>query len=221
MFDDVTQDPTVLARAQMAKKRTRIQIENEVKILDAALDVFSTYGFRGATVDMIAEKAGMSKPNLLYYFRRKQDIYQAVLERTLEMWLAPLVNMDANGEAIPQIIAYLRAKLELSRTHQQESRLFAMEVLQGAPILDEVLRNDLKAVVEAKVTTLKSWMAAGKIATIDPYHLIFIFWATTQHYADFDTQVRAVIGAGLEDEHVRVTAEETLLKLIVDGLTVR
>lgn len=209
------------SRAQKAKKRTRIQIENEVRILDAALEVFSTYGLRGATVDMVAEKAGMSKPNLLYYFRRKQDIYQAVLERTLEMWLAPLVEMDAGAEPLPQITAYLKAKLELSRTHPQESRLFAMEMLQGAPVLEDVLKTDLKATVEANAATLRQWMDEGKLARLDPYHLIFMFWATTQHYADFDIQVRAVIGAGLEDETVRTTADETLLKIVMEGIKPR
>ena len=57
--------------------KTRIQSENQDLILKAALDVFSTYGFRGATIDQIAVKCGLSKPNLLYYFRRKDDIYAA------------------------------------------------------------------------------------------------------------------------------------------------
>ena len=87
-----------IARASASKKRTRIQAENEERILDAGLKVFSTYGFRGATVDQIAERAGMSKPNLLYYFRRKQDIYTAVLTRTLDMWLGPLGEMDPAGD---------------------------------------------------------------------------------------------------------------------------
>lgn len=202
----------------MAKKRTRIQQENEERILDAALEVFSTYGLRGATVDMIAERAGMSKPNLLYYFRRKRDLYQAVLRRTLDMWLAPLTAMDDDGEPLAEIHGYLRAKLEMTRQRPLQSRLFATEIIQGAPVLGAVLNRELKATVEAKAATLRGWMAAGRIACIDPYHLIFVFWAVTQHYADFDAQVRAILGAGINDDKVAADAEKTLIQLITNGL---
>ena len=48
--------------------RTRIQEKNIAAILEAALEVFSQHGFRGATLDQIAKAASLSKPNLLYYF---------------------------------------------------------------------------------------------------------------------------------------------------------
>ena len=76
-------------------RKTRIQAQNEELILKAALEAFSAFGFRGATVDQIAAHCGLSKPNLLYYFRRKEDIYVAVLEHTLHDWLEPLRRLDA------------------------------------------------------------------------------------------------------------------------------
>ena len=127
------------ARAGRTRKRTRIQEANEEKILDAALEVFSTYGFRGATVDQIASVAGMTKPNLLYYFRRKDDIYLAVLRRTLEMWLKPLEALGADGDPSGEIRAYIDRKLEMSRDNPKASRLFAIEIMQGAPVLGPVL----------------------------------------------------------------------------------
>ena len=108
------------ARAQRTRKRTRIQEENEEKILDAGLEVFSTWGYRGATVDQIAALAGMTKPNLLYYFRRKEDIYLAVLNRTHEMWLEPLEHLDADGDPAGEIAAYIDRKLE-TEPRQPES----------------------------------------------------------------------------------------------------
>jgi TetR/AcrR family transcriptional regulator len=122
------------ARAHKTRKRTRIQLANESKILDAGLEVFSTYGFRGATVDQIAFLAGMTKPNLLYYFRRKEDIYLAVLNRTLDRWLAPLEALDPDGDPATEITAYIDRKIEISRDSPKASRLFAMEIMQGAPI---------------------------------------------------------------------------------------
>lgn len=214
-------DDIPLSRAATSKKRTRIQAENEEKILDAALDVFSTYGFRGATVDQIAVRAGMSKPNLLYYFRRKQDIYTAVLTRTLDMWLAPLGEMDPGGEPEAEISADVRAKLEQSRDHPQESRLFLGEIMQGAPLIAEVLATDLKDIVEEKAEVLRGWIRAGKLAPIDPVHLIFMIWAMTQHYADFDTQIRALLGRGMSDPDVFRTAGETVLGVMMRGILPR
>jgi TetR/AcrR family transcriptional regulator len=210
---------TNTARAGKTRKRTRIQAENEVRILDAALEVFSTYGFRGATVDQIATLARMTKPNLLYYFRRKQDIYLAVLNRTHEMWLKPLEDLDPEGDPATEITAYVDRKLEMSRENPKASRLFAMEVIQGAPVLGNVLAGRLKTLVDEKAAIIRRWVAEGRLAAIDPYHLIFMIWATTQHYADFEVQIRAVLGPRAERaahfDLARTTLEQVLVKGVI------
>lgn len=173
---------------------TRIQQKNRAAILEAALEVFSSHGFRGSTVDQIAARAGLSKPNLLYYFASKDAIHAALLEGMLDTWLDPLREMNADGEPLDEILAYVARKLEMSRRFPRESRLFANEVLQGAPRIYDVLSTDLKTLVDEKTALLERWMAQGKIARVHPYHLIFSIWSLTQHYADFDVQVRAVLG---------------------------
>jgi len=210
--------PPEAARAQRTKKRTRIQLANEEKILDAALEVFSTYGFRGATVDQIAERAGMTKPNLLYYFRRKEDIYRAVLQHTLDIWLAPLTALGESDDPITELKAYIDRKLELSRDNPKASRLFALEILQGAPIIGDVLAGSLKQLVDEKAEVIRRWIVQGRIAPVDPYHLIFTIWATTQHYADFDAQVHAVLGIDPASTAHFPTAAKTLEDLILGGL---
>ncbi|WP_170784462.1 TetR family transcriptional regulator C-terminal domain-containing protein [Ruegeria lacuscaerulensis] len=180
----------------MSKDRapTRIQKKNRAAILEAALNVFSSHGFRGATVDQIATEAGLSKPNLLYYFPTKEAIHTALLSGLLETWLAPLHELDANGDPMEEILAYIRRKLEMSRDLPRESRLFANELVQGAPRIQDSLSSDLKILVDEKTAILVGWMDQGKIAQLHPYHLIFSIWALTQHYADFDVQVRAILG---------------------------
>ena len=177
-----------------ARAQTRIQREKQDVILEAALDVFSREGFRGATIDQIAEAAGMSKPNLLYYFPRKEEIYKRLMTSMLDVWLTPLRELDSVGDPVPEIRSYIRRKLEMSRDFPRQSRLFANEMLQGAPRILDVLEGDLKQLVDEKAGVLEGWMQQGKIVRTDPYHLIFSIWATTQHYADFDVQVRAVLG---------------------------
>jgi TetR/AcrR family transcriptional regulator len=207
------------ARAGQTRKRTRIQEQNEERILDAALEVFSTYGFRGATIDQIATRAGMTKPNLLYYFRRKDDIYLAVLRRTLEMWLTPLEALGHDGDPAAEIAAYIDRKLEMARDHPKESRLFAMEIMQGAPILHDVLEGRLKRLVDEKTAVIRRWIAEGRLAPVDPYHLLFMIWATTQHYADFEVQIRALLGGRVDRPEHFETARAALERLFVKGLT--
>lgn len=176
--------------------RTRIQERNRAAILEAGLAVFSSMGFRGATLDMIAKEAHLSKPNLLYYFPSKEAIHVALLQELLDAWLAPLRDLDPEGEPVVEVLAYVRRKLELSRSFPRESRLFANEVLRGAPHLAEVLGGELAALVEEKAAVLERWMAQGRLARMPAKHLVFSIWALTQHYADFDAQVRAVLGEG-------------------------
>ncbi|TGD43055.1 TetR family transcriptional regulator [Pseudotabrizicola sediminis] len=180
----------------MPRPKTRIQIRNSETILEAALDVFSSQGFRGATLDQIAEVAGLSKPNLLYYFPSKEAIHQTLLTRLLDTWLDPLREMDAMGDPVAEVMGYVRRKLELSRNYPRESRLFAIEILQGAPRMREAIEGELTALVAEKAVVLRQWMDEGRIARLDPVHLVFSIWALTQHYADFDVQVRAVLGEG-------------------------
>lgn len=186
-------------------------------ILNAALDVFSAHGFRGATIDQIADRAGLSKPNLLYYFRKKEDIHRQLLDRLLESWLKPLHEMNPNGDPISEIQSYIRRKLELARDYPRESRLFANEILQGAPHIQEELQ-DLKKLVDEKAKIIKGWIKDGKLAKCDPHHLIFSIWATTQHYADFDAQVRVVLGRHGQGEGRFEDAARYLDQLFINGL---
>jgi TetR/AcrR family transcriptional regulator len=200
---------------------TRIQREKQDIILEAALEVFSMHGFRGATIDQIADAAGMSKPNLLYYFPRKEDIHKRLIGEMLNTWLAPLREMNDDGDPIPEIRSYIRRKLEMSRDFPRESRLFANEMLQGAPRIIDMIEGDLKQLVDEKAKVILGWMDEGKIARADPYHLIFAIWATTQHYADFDVQVRAVLGKDRGGDGRFEDAARFLENLFMTGLVVK
>ncbi|WP_156025768.1 TetR family transcriptional regulator C-terminal domain-containing protein [Sulfitobacter sp. 20_GPM-1509m] len=200
---------------QIQKKPSRIQQRNRRKILDAALDVFSAHGFRGATLDQIAEQAGLSKPNILYYFDGKEEIHVTVLSQLMETWLDPLAGLDPKGDPLTEILTYVQRKLEMSRDLPRESRLFANEILQGAPRMDPHLRADLKPLFDARCAVIQAWMDAGKLAQVDPRHLIFSIWATTQHYADFQAQIDVL----LEGQEPTDTAAQFLQTMFRNLLT--
>nr|WP_256477861.1 TetR family transcriptional regulator C-terminal domain-containing protein [Aurantimonas marianensis] len=189
--------------------------------MEAALEVFSVHGFRGSTVDQIAVRAGMSKPNLLYYFRRKQDIYRAVLERTLRDWLAPLAAIDPAGDPVEELRRYITEKLRMAAEQPAASRLFANEILAGAPVMGGFLETTLKDLVDEKAAIIREWVGRGRLAPVDPHHLIFMIWATTQHYADFDVQIRAVMGDQIDQPGFRGQAAQAVLTLVLNGLKLR
>ncbi len=176
------------------RKLSRIQLRNRKRILEAALEVFSAQGYRGATLDQIADAAGLSKPNILYYFEDKEEIHVTLLNHLMDEWLDPLRAVDPEGEPLEELIGYVRRKLEMARDLPRESRLFANEILQGAPRMAPHLDSVLKPLVDETARLIEGWIAAGKLAPVDPRHLLFSIWATTQHYADFDAQVRVLMG---------------------------
>lgn len=187
--------PETGTQSKAARPMTRIQRAKRRAILEAALNVFSVEGFRGATLDRIAAEAGLSKPNLLYYYPSKEAIHIELLSRLLSDWLEPLDKLDREGDPIPEILAYVHRKLDLAQEFPRESRLFANEIIRGAPFIHSALETDLREQVEDIAGVFQGWMDAGRIAQMDPVHLIFSIWSLTQHYADFSTQVRAVRGS--------------------------
>ncbi len=195
-------------------QKTRIQSLNEELILDAALEVFAAAGFRAATIDEVARRCGLSKPNLLYYFKRKEDLYRAVLERTLSTWLVPLKRLDPDGDPITELSGYIAAKIEMSFANPVASRLFANEVLHGAPVISGFLKDQLKELVDHKASVIRQWADAGKIARVDPHHLIFSIWAVTQHYADFAEQVSSLLGKAPD----QVETCEQVTRILLGGL---
>lgn len=202
-------------------KRSQAVSAKKQAILSAALNTFSQYGIQGTRLEQVAELAGVSKTNLLYYFPSKEALYVAVMQQILDIWLAPLRAFREDLAPLVAIKEYIRLKLEVSRDYPQASKLFCLEMLQGAPLVMNELTGDLKTLVADKSAIIAAWVDSGKLAPIDPHHLIFMIWATTQHYADFATQVEAVTGKTLRDETFFQQTVENVQQIIIDGIRVR
>ncbi|MBU2978833.1 HTH-type transcriptional regulator RutR [Alteromonas sp. C1M14] len=200
------------------KRREQALQEKRTRIMDAALTLFSKNGVSGTSVEQISELADVSKSNLLYYFKSKEGLYLDVITHLLEVWLRPLQRFSPEQDPIETLSEYIKIKLEMSRDNPAESKLFCMEVVQGAPLLIKELQTPLKNLLDDKSAVINAWIAAGKLKPIAPYHLIFSIWAITQHYADFSVQIKAVTGKDLQDP---VFFDETLLtitRILLDGL---
>lgn len=183
-----------------------IRERNRKRILDAALEVFSQNGYRGSTLDQIAGRAGLSKPNMLYYFSGKEEIHLTLLNALMDIWLAPLRDIDPDGEPLEEILGYIRRKIDMSFEFPRESRLFANEIMQGAPRMRPHLEANLKPLFDNAVALIEKWISEGRLASVDSAHLLFSIWATTQHYADFNAQVQVLAS----EESARQKAEAFL-----------
>lgn len=178
----------------VAPRRGRIGQEQEAAILRAAEAVFAERGFSGATTAAIARQAGLPKPNVHYYFRTKEALYRAVLRRILELWLSATDTITPDADPATALRGYIREKMSYTRRYPLASKVFANELLHGAPQIKEFLRGDMRKLIDAKARIIRGWIANGRMAPVDPIHLFFVIWATTQTYADFDVQVAAVLG---------------------------
>ena len=167
--------------------------QNEAKILAAAETVFAERGFAAATTSAIARLAGMPKANLHYYFRTKAALYARVLDEILALWIDTAEAIRPEADPKTALSDYIAAKFEFSRRRPQASKVFANEILHGAPRIRRRLSGDLKAWLEAKCAVIEGWIAAGRMAPVEPKHLFFIIWAATQTYADFDVQVEVLL----------------------------
>ena len=202
-------------------KRSQAVSAKKQAILSAALETFSQFGIHGTRLEQVAELAGVSKTNLLYYFPSKEALYVSVLQQILDIWLAPLKAFREELTPLVAIQQYIRLKLEVSRDYPQASRLFCLEMLQGAPLLKTVLSGDMKSLVDEKSAIIAGWVDTGKLAPVDPHHLIFMIWAATQHYADFSAQVEAVTGKTLKDDDFFHSTVENVERMIIEGIRVR
>ncbi|UYG01443.1 TetR/AcrR family transcriptional regulator [Halomonas sp. GD1P12] len=166
----------------------------EKAILDAAECVFALHGYRGASLQAIADRASLPKANILYYMGNKQALYLKLLGRMMTRWNAVIDDITPQSDPREVLGRFIRTKIELGQRYPEGSRLFAAEILAGAPFLEHYLEGELRAWVESRAAVIKAWSAMGKMDDVDPRYLIFLIWSSTQHYADYGAQVNAILG---------------------------
>lgn len=204
--------------AQTATKQQLNREKNIEKILSAAEIVFAEFGYSGASISKIADTAGLPKSNIVYYFSTKELLYRTVVEDIFNVWrqAADEIHDDADPEFA--LSSYIDTKMELARTRPYGSKVWANEIIQGAPIVQDYLESELRSWTEERIAVINKWIADGKIRTISPKHLLFAIWATTQHYADFKHQISTLNeGSELSDEQWQET-KQAVKELLLFGI---
>ena len=201
-----------------ARKRNSAREESLGVILHHAEQIFAESGFRGATMQAIADAAGLPKANLHYYFPTKLALYREVIERIFSIWLEAANSFDTSASPREALTRYIRKKMEISRAHPCGSKVWANEVIQGAPIIQDYLQTTLNEWTDTRIEVINRWISDGEIDPVDPRHLLYMIWATTQHYADFQHQVVTLNGGKRLDDAQWDTATQSVTEIILKGI---
>ena len=201
-----------------AGKRTDIRRENERVILQSAEKVFAEAGYGGATMQLIADMAGLPKANLHYYFATKEDLYRRVVEEIFQIWLRAADCFDNAPDPATGIGAYIEAKMAISRHHPFGSKVWASEVMHGAPVIQDYLETTLRDWTNGRIAVIQRWIDEGKMKPVNPRHLLYMLWATTQHYADFGHQIQTLNGGAPLTEKQWREAKASVRDMVLRGI---
>ncbi|MCB1396406.1 MAG: TetR family transcriptional regulator C-terminal domain-containing protein [Rhodobacteraceae bacterium] len=203
--------------AERSGSRAEMREETERLILDAAEVVFAESGFGGATMQAIADACALPKANLHYYFASKEKLYRRVVERIFTIWLEAADSFDTEATPDVALRRYIVRKMQLSREHRAGSKVWASEVMHGAPIINDYLETTLRSWTETRIAVIRRWIDEGHIRPVDPRWLMYMIWATTQHYADFAHQIETLNQGPLSDAQW-ADATETVCGIILRGI---
>lgn len=203
------------------KRRVLDRDRLEADIVAIAVRVFAESGYEGASIASVAAQAGLSKQNLMYYFPTKQALYQRVLDDVLDEWLARMdLLADPHGQPADMLRAYIQAKLRFSRDHPWASRVYALEVISGAPMVGEQIRRRVVPLVRKDIEVFERWIAEGRIAAVNATHLLFAIWAMTQSYADFAAQMALVLNRKLSARDFS-DGEKLIVDMVVSAVALK
>lgn len=207
--------------AGRANRRQRSRLRIQRRILAAAEAEFDRHGFGGARMQRIADRAGLPKANIHYYYRNKQALYRAVLDGVVAMWNQAFDRIDVDDDPAEALADYIRTKMRYSRSHAAAARIFTAEIMAGAPLLGDYLRGDLRRWIGERAGVIRRWGRDGRMQRVDPYHLVFLVWSATQHYADYHAQISALYGRSKLRSADYEAAADSLVQIILGGCGLR
>jgi len=198
-------------------KQQQIREQNKRRILDAAQREFVKNGFKGTSMQHIADGAGLPKPNLHYYFKNKLGLYMAVLDEMLSLWNRGAEEISPEDDPATALSGWISNQLRQSQCYPNASKLFAMEVIQGAPRFRNHLEQHQKPFLESRVAVIESWIAQGKLPRLDPYRLIVLIWSSTEYFANFEAELCLLTGKTQLSNEDFADASEFLVDIILRG----
>ncbi len=198
------------------KEQTRKR--NVEAILAAAENAFAEHGYRGSSISMIATLANVPKSNVTYYFSSKEKLYRQVLNTIFLLWLGAGDEIVKENDPSFALKHYIHDKMDLARVRPNGSKVWANEIVHGAPFINDYLQTTLAEWVEQRGKVLKHWMDKGLMRRSDPKYVFYMIWATTQHYADFNHQIETLNNQKPLSDEQWEAAKQTVSSTLLNGL---
>ncbi len=202
----------------MGTHKIEIRRRNVEKILLAAEKVFAEKGYAGTSRSNSAEEAELPRSNLHYYFSTKDELYRDVLLGLLEVWKQDALCFEMFDDPRVVLTSYIRAKMNHSRTRPHGSKVWANEIMHGAPLLGATLDDSLYEWAKMKEAKIRQWVEEKRILSIEPSSLLYMIWASTQHYADFGYQVEVLNGHQPLSDMQFERAVQTVTSVVLRGI---
>jgi TetR/AcrR family transcriptional regulator len=216
--DNGLQDTQKQSRKIVPTTNVERRRRGEELILRVAEEVFANRGFQGATMTEIGKRAGLPKANIHYYFSSKARLYQRVIDDVFTVWLKAADQFDDHDNPREALTAYISAKMELSRSRPNGSKVWANEIIHGAPMIRDYLETHVREWCASREARIQSWIDRGMMRPVNARYLLYMIWASTQHFADFGTQITVLNnGKPLSDEAFE-EAKQTLVDIFLGGL---
>ncbi len=201
---------------EKTKNTSQIGEKRRALILSSALKAFAENGYKGASIQKIADYAGLSKPNVLYYFSSKKNLYSEAMRSILTLWNSSFDNVTVEDCPSQSLANYIADKMEISRVNPYSSKTFAIEIINGANNLDQSFKQSHADWVSSRIEVMQGWIDAGKMDPIDPEYLLYNIWSSTQHYADFSAQINQLRGKPMSKKEFQ-DATRTVVSIILKG----
>jgi AcrR family transcriptional regulator len=109
------------------------------RILDAAEDLFAAKGYSATSLGDVADRVGIRSPSLYNHFKNKEALYEAVLERLLAVFSAPLAELDGGPVTNERVFYWLEAIVRQHHANPNLARLLQHAALSGGPHTNELI----------------------------------------------------------------------------------
>ncbi|WEK28065.1 MAG: TetR/AcrR family transcriptional regulator [Candidatus Pseudomonas phytovorans] len=195
-----------------------IRRKNRKLILQAASEAFAVTGFTATHSHDIAERAGLPKANIYYYFQTKENLYVQVLMSFIEPLVRASAALRKSDDPIVGLRAYIKARIRIIREHPFSAAVFSQELLSGGKRLPEVCKFMLHEEAARNVASLRSWIDQGRLAPCDPEHLMIFIWSATRTYTNLAWQMSQLRGMAVPDKSDFDRATRTVTQMVLGGV---
>jgi TetR/AcrR family transcriptional regulator len=141
-----------------------------------------------------------------------------VVDRIFQVWLDAADPLDTIDDPRTALTRYIHAKMDLSRQYPLGSKVWASEVMHRAPLIQDYLETRLTQWTADRAAIIDRWAREGRIAPVAAHTLLYMIWATTQHYADFGHQIKTLNGGAELSDAQFARAKDEVTAIILRGV---